>query len=104
MKYLLIILLFISCKKEEGLKEGKITFYQTGFTSYTRLYVDGEKIGDLYKSNQMPVCGDKVVYKYITITLKAGVHHEYYLADQFGNHSVKRKLLIESDCKQVEVK
>lgn len=75
-KLIYIMLLFVACKKESD-KEGDITFYQTYYSELNGkcdLYVDEINRGKMVKISQMPVCGDNVYQKIITIRLGTGQH------------------------------
>lgn len=78
MKYLLIILLFIACKKEQT-ESLYATFYTGKYSDKTMLYVDNVYRGEITKISDKPLCGDNINDKVITLELSEG-KHTYMLA------------------------
>lgn len=99
MKYLWILLLF-ACKPDP--ETGRVTFYQLNHTTYTNLYVDGSKRTDLYKTNQMPVCGDEVKWYVVTMELSIG-SHTCNLGDANGNKTPDHIFVVSEECRQVKI-
>jgi hypothetical protein len=94
------ITLIAGCKKDT--KKGLITFYQTKYKD-CELIVDGENKGHLYKSLQMPVCGDNVTNRVQSVELSYG-EHRYWLEEFGAKISPSYNLNVQKTCNQQEVK
>jgi len=98
VKYLLIILLLISCKKEK-IESTYTTFYINQNLLRDRLYVDGEFKGILTPINVIPICGDNIKDRVITIYLREGSHT--YSIEKDSILKNVRKFTTEGKCKTI---
>src|SRR5688572_13994170 len=99
MKWSLFLLL-LACKPDH--ENGQATFYQLNHQTYTNLYIDGLKRGNLYPVKQMPVCGDNVAWYVITMELSIG-SHKCALGDDNGNMLQSVDFVVSEGCKQVKI-
>lgn len=101
MKYLLVIILFISCKKHQD-SSVYVTFYKSTLTTRQMLFVNRKYMGILTPISSVPVCGDNVSNKVITVYIPEG-DNIYYLTDDSTEKAV-RKINVSGHCQTIEAK